>query len=840
MTTIRQALQTIPWDLIAIIGRQNGLGIDKNLSKTGLIEKVIPVLLNADQLHQIWQRLSPNQKDSLTDLLKAQGRCLARHLTRRYGPIRPARQIIRAFQSQAHLSDLEQLQILGLIYSDDTPHQPQLFIPSDLVSHLQPEKNGRQTEVVSVRQPSSSYLFDHDLALLLGLLQRHPVRLLHRRWLSPAFLNEWGALSAKPPTTPHPRSELQTRRRRFLHYIAECAGLVSGPSSFVTRHVSATKSGPKSINDRTQQTKDKGRNHFLIPTPAAWLWLKAAPADRYQTLWAAWRQPDPDRWRVYRWPGHDWLTTPAHLLAAIHQGLITFAPTNPAIFAQTLLSHHLDLLDLVPLTVEDPAALLIDAIVEILTGPLVWLGILTRAEIRRQNTESKDNSAFRLHHSEFGYALLTDQSLPETPPPTKFTIATDLQPDPLASTFTFTPTEGLPHPLDLATLIEIADFEPSRGEAGERGSRETGVKQRLSPPAPSHPCPLPPCQVTAVTFARALHHGWSPPALLDALNRLAERPLAGPETALLRTWAKLANNVTIRQATVLEATEPDIITRLASTRRGRKLIQRTLSPRAVLVDPSRLDQLTRRLTEQEGVPPRVSGGAGERRGGGEVSPLLPGPSAPLLWLTVQLYQGLGRNLPLPVRIPQSVIDQLTALATADQLAAAESAAEQTYAALQDLIDGRAPFPPWIETELPLDEALTAIETALDTGQCLEIDYYAAGTDRLTHRVVEPYRLEWHGRGETVMQRGSGAGETGCGRAEETGSVASGKIEAPSLTDKSSPQHPSTSKRSDTPRLETGTPYLVGFCHLAQAERTFRVDRIQSIAVVTLEDSEDNH
>lgn len=72
---------------------------------------------------------------------------------------------------------------------------------------------------------------------------------------------------------------------------------------------------------------------------------------------------------------------------------------------------------------------------------------------------------------------------------------------------------------------------------------------------------------------------------------------------------------------------------------------------------------------------------------------------------------------------------------------------------------------------PIEAGSGVIETALAKGWVIEMDYYTAGRDVRTHRVVEPYRLEW---------------------------------------------------RDDV-------PYLVGFCHRAQAERIFRLDRICEIA-----------
>ena len=252
---------------------------------------------------------------------------------------------------------------------------------------------------------------------------------------------------------------------------------------------------------------------------------------------------------------------------------------------------------------------------------------------------------------------------------------------------------------------------------------------------------------------------------------------AGPERKLLRHWAEQAGRLTIRPAMLLETSEPQVITRLASTRRGKALIQRTLSPRAVVVDPARLEQLVRRLIEQEGAPPQllISNEQLAKDGAGS----LDSAGAAHVWLALQVVQGLGRHIRLPVRTPQALLDRLAALATPADLAAAEIAAEQTLAALHPLFDGRAPFPPWSDDGLPEADSLPVIEAALAEGHNLDLHYYAASTDRLTHRLVEPYRLEWQG----------------------------------------------------------DTPYLIGFCHHAQAERTFRVDRIRAVTVVEGEPSE---
>ncbi len=178
-----------------------------------------------------------------------------------------------------------------------------------------------------------------------------------------------------------------------------------------------------------------------------------------------------------------------------------------------------------------------------------------------------------------------------------------------------------------------------------------------------------------------------------------------------------------------------------------------------------------------------------------------------LWLALQVYRDLNQHIRLPARTPQALLNHLAALATPPDLAAAEVAAEQTMAALRQVIAGWAPFPPWPEGGLPVEESLPIIKQALSTGQALQISYYTAGRDELTHRLVEPYRLEWRG--------GSSAEQS---------------------QENVTPTNEETQKANES-KKQSKIGYLVGFCHRAQAERVFRVDRIHSIICLPAPDQD---
>jgi hypothetical protein len=738
MTTVAHSLAATPRRFLLAIGRARGLSLPWAAPKARLVEILAEQLSNPAGLDRLLPGLSRPERTVLNDILLAGGRVARRYLVEQYGDLRP----YRPWRSdepnrpwEAAISPPERLWYLGLIFLDQATDE--LIIPTDIRPHLALASPPPPLAVPAPSGPAAVDRACHDLACLLALLQRDDISPRHGRWLPSRFLTAWGDRCAIVPTSPGARSERHTGRRRFLHYLAENAGWLGVNDQLAMSNEQLSGSNPAMLKTGRQAlTLRKGSRQVanLSPSPAAWLWLNSSRAERLQTLWQTWNRPDPERWAAFRLPGYDWLTHPPALLTPLHETLPQVDPADPAEFARTLLKRRPDLRDLAPANRFEPLELLAGTIVDLLTGPLTWLGVL-----------SINNEQLTLNNASF--SMLNSSFADDASAFAKFAVTSDIQADPLASSLTLTVPDGLPEPADLAVAIELSESEHV-------------------------PPPLDHYLITPVSFVRALHRGWSPPALLDALNRLAQEPLTGQAVELLRAWSDAAGLMAIRTTLLLEVTEPEIITRLAATRRGRALIHRTLSPRAVVVDPARLDPLVRRLTAQEGAPPQLV--INNEQLAKDTPGSLSSAEAAQAWLALQVYQGLGRYIRLPARTSQALLDRLARLATPADLAAAGVAAEQTLAELQPLFDGRAPFPAWSDEGLPEADSLPIIEAALANGHNLDLHYYAASTDRLTHRIVEPYRLEWRG----------------------------------------------------------DTPYLIGFCHHAQAERTFRVDRIRAIELVS--------
>jgi hypothetical protein len=798
MTTLREALEMTSWRTLRAMGRQRGLRLSSNIHKAELVDRLVQVLPDPDNLDTAMALLAQPERHTLGQVLAAGGRLPGRYLP------------------QAPLAALRHL---GLVFYERATED--VFVPQELIPLLPaPEHAPPPLPAPEERSYELALVAAHDLACLLALLQREDVRPLHGCWLPPRLLATWGEMCAWPPAAPHVRSELQAGRRRFLHYLAEVAGLLG-------------RAGP-----------------YLTPTPAAWLWLASPPAGRLNKLWHACvlpgdRHPAPDSqrdriWRAYRLPGHGLLPAPTRLATTVAHAMRDLDPAHPAAFAEALLARQPELRDLLPANLFEPHAALATTIVQLLAGPFVWLGALSDRRGKGAGEQHRPGTGeSRLELTAWGAAWLGLAPAPEVPPPPRFGVTSEAASDSAAGepgALIFTLRQGMPDPAHLMVMEETGIRESGVRESGIRtqGIRDQGIGDQaigssgrgpsspdfLSPPArpPGRADSLSPdslspdslspdsYRITPASFARALQRGWSAPALLDALEHLAERPLTGQERAMLRAWAEAAGRMAVRRLTVLEVTDPAIISHLAATRRGRDLIVRTLSPRAVVVDEARLDLLVRRLTHQEGVPPAVwsweygvgsresgvrsrgSGGAlhrgrPSRRDARTPNSLLPTPYSRLpslrssgaahVWLALRVYQGLGEIIRLPARTPQTLLEYLAALADEDDLAAAETAAERVLNALREAMIGRVSFPPYPEDGLPLAESLALIRQALAGGQALEMDYYTAGRDVITHRIVEPYRLE--------------------------------------------ERH--------------GVHYLVGFCHRAQAERVFRLDRIRAIARV---------
>ncbi|MFQ5858179.1 MAG: helix-turn-helix transcriptional regulator, partial [Anaerolineae bacterium] len=146
-------------------------------------------------------------------------------------------------------------------------------------------------------------------------------------------------------------------------------------------------------------------------------------------------------------------------------------------------------------------------------------------------------------------------------------------------------------------------------------------------------------------------------------------------------------------------------------------------------------------------------------------------TAAYAWVAGQVYAKLSRWIELPQPMPAAVLDDLATPSSPETYAIARQVVDDAIGRLADAMDGWARYPmPGVG--LPPEDTLPLIEKAITAGRTLQMTYWTAGRGERTVRTVDPYRIEW---------------------------------------------------RDDV-------PYLVGYCHERQAERVFRVDRIQELEV----------
>lgn len=242
--------------------------------------------LAGSAFEQAYRGLTSTHIDALQALVTAGGALPLRQFKRHFGKIRFYRPW-RFDDGPRHpwrrpLSPAERLYHLGYILLREDGHVEIV----DEVQALLPVLARPASVPTGIDAPAGRSALLGDLAVLLGTLLRLDSVPNHGRWLSLAALREVNAALAVPDDLQHVRSELQTRRLRWLHYLAVVANLVSVQAG------------------------------YWKPTVTAWDWLAAPAQHQWDVLmqavdhdlearvrqWDRFRLPEvsPQGWRVMR------------------------------------------------------------------------------------------------------------------------------------------------------------------------------------------------------------------------------------------------------------------------------------------------------------------------------------------------------------------------------------------------------------------------------------------------------------------------------------------------------------------------------------------------------------
>lgn len=260
------------------------------------------------------------------------------------------------------------------------------------------------------------------------------------------------------------------------------------------------------------------------------------------------------------------------------------------------------------------------------------------------------------------------------------------------------------------------------------------AQAKLAPYAHYGPAPAPPTtghlyQLTPTTVGQAAALGLGLPALAAAFALIA-LPLTPDHWQQLHAWHQAGRSITISNATLLRTSTPAQLQALTATQTLQTVIGELLSPTTALLQQ----------------PPSASAQALQAAGHTVVLP--DGPATPAtppsgaLWLAGQLYAYLSQQIDLPLPPPFAELHTLYHQLPPAQQALLQSQLTQLQARLLDLLDA-FPFTP---PPAPSDPAqwTALIQQTIATDGHLQMTYFSAGRNLLTHRLIKPFWLTERG------------------------------------------------------------------------------------------------
>lgn len=277
-------LENRTWRTLRLTAHAHGLPFHTRHTRSQVYDRLYRQLVDEGRLKRCFKQLSDEERAVLAALQAGGGSLPLHPFQKSYGEIRAYRpwrgdgtQPWKRPQSSA-----EKLWHLGFI--EIIKGRPdQAVLPEEVAALLPPLPHPRPTLQApqALRQGEGANPCENlclDMAMLVGFLLDQAVRPLHGRWMPPSALRAVHQRLHVQENLDGVRSELQTGRLRFLHYLAEAAGLVAVQGC------------------------------YLQPTAAAWRWLRLPAGERWQSLLDAVKADLARRdrlWERYRLPSTD-------------------------------------------------------------------------------------------------------------------------------------------------------------------------------------------------------------------------------------------------------------------------------------------------------------------------------------------------------------------------------------------------------------------------------------------------------------------------------------------------------------------------------------------------------
>ncbi len=239
---------------LGTVAHSYGLPFNNRKPKTEIYARVVAALGEGQHLQRAYRTLSSDERDALRTLHTAGGELAQTQFSAYFGEIRPYRPWVAESPRQPWkrpISAAEKVWYLGFIELRDD----QVVLCADIGALLPPLPMVHPAPTMLDESESTPAALLVDLAAFLGSLMHDRAKVMHGRWLSPrSFRRIDRALRVRESEIMAARSERGVGRLRYLHYLADCAGLVNIV------------------------------NGALKPSIEAWAWLDSAPDVQWRML----------------------------------------------------------------------------------------------------------------------------------------------------------------------------------------------------------------------------------------------------------------------------------------------------------------------------------------------------------------------------------------------------------------------------------------------------------------------------------------------------------------------------------------------------------------------------
>jgi hypothetical protein len=247
-----------------------------------------------------------------------------------------------------------------------------------------------------------------------------------------------------------------------------------------------------------------------------------------------------------------------------------------------------------------------------------------------------------------------------------------------------------------------------------------------------------PLTCTPLTIAQAVQRGYGAHFIQWLLQTATDQPLTRQQQKQLRQWSSRSLTYQLRPVRLLSVAQPEQLGKIVRRKQLRASIDEQISPRHAIVTEDMAPKLEKWLAAQ-GYPLQQT-----QPPTGDLSrqpPRRRGPQSQQ-WLNARIVIGLGQLISLPFPAPHHILETIAPELSEQEQTYLEQLAQTTLQSIQDAIRGRDAFFP-AEHPVPA-ETLDLVRQAVYHETPLLICYQALGEIEPTWREVHPLRLDQYG------------------------------------------------------------------------------------------------